>query len=149
MRRRVVITGIGMVTPLTGPFAPNGVEQVAGVQAYMREHGDFDVARAGWLADYPDSQNFLALAQSGVCTARWAACCASRRGRMPPSRCGHSTQIRSAAIVFLSLMLETSQTCMARVRTAGCVCIRGLCAALNRIRSVDCQMCSLVANMSC
>ena len=33
--------------------------------AYMREHGDFDVARAGWLADYPDAQNFLALAQSG------------------------------------------------------------------------------------
>ena len=33
--------------------------------AFMREHGDFDVARAGWLADYPDPQNFLALAQSG------------------------------------------------------------------------------------
>jgi ABC-type oligopeptide transport system substrate-binding subunit len=33
--------------------------------AFMREHGDFDVARAGWLADYPDPQNFLMLAQSG------------------------------------------------------------------------------------
>ena len=33
--------------------------------AYMRERGDFDVARAGWLADYPDPQNFLELARSG------------------------------------------------------------------------------------
>ena len=32
--------------------------------AYLRDHGDFDVARAGWLADYPDAQNFLALCQS-------------------------------------------------------------------------------------
>lgn len=29
-------------------------------------HGDFDVARAGWVADYRDPQNFLALLQSGV-----------------------------------------------------------------------------------
>ncbi len=33
--------------------------------AFLREHGDFDVARAGWLADYPDPQNFLMLAESG------------------------------------------------------------------------------------
>jgi ABC-type oligopeptide transport system substrate-binding subunit len=32
--------------------------------AYLRDGGDFDVARAGWLADYPDAQNFLALGQS-------------------------------------------------------------------------------------
>jgi ABC-type oligopeptide transport system substrate-binding subunit len=32
--------------------------------AYLRDHGDFDVARAGWLADYPDAQNFLALCES-------------------------------------------------------------------------------------
>jgi ABC-type oligopeptide transport system substrate-binding subunit len=32
--------------------------------AYLRGHGDFDVARAGWLADYPDAQNFLALGES-------------------------------------------------------------------------------------
>ena len=38
--RAAEVVKIGMVTPLTGPFAPNGVEQVAGVQAYMREHGD-------------------------------------------------------------------------------------------------------------
>ena len=32
--------------------------------AYLRDGGDFDVARAGWLADYDDAQNFLALAKS-------------------------------------------------------------------------------------
>ncbi len=32
--------------------------------AFLRDHGDFDVARAGWLADYPDAQNFLALCES-------------------------------------------------------------------------------------
>ena len=32
--------------------------------AYLRDRGDFDVARAGWLADYPDAQNFLALCES-------------------------------------------------------------------------------------
>jgi oligopeptide transport system substrate-binding protein len=32
--------------------------------AYLRDGGDFDVARAGWLADYPDAQNFLALGRS-------------------------------------------------------------------------------------
>jgi ABC-type oligopeptide transport system substrate-binding subunit len=32
--------------------------------AYLRDHGDFDVARAGWLADYADAQNFLALCES-------------------------------------------------------------------------------------
>lgn len=32
--------------------------------AYLREGGDFDVARAGWIADYSDPQNFLFLAQS-------------------------------------------------------------------------------------
>ena len=32
--------------------------------AYLREKGDFDVARAGWIADYSDAQNFLFLVQS-------------------------------------------------------------------------------------
>lgn len=32
--------------------------------AWLRDGGDFDVARAGWLADYPDAQNFLALGRS-------------------------------------------------------------------------------------
>lgn len=32
--------------------------------AYLRDGGDFDVARAGWVADYSDPQNFLFLAQS-------------------------------------------------------------------------------------
>ena len=43
--------------------------------AYMRERGDFDVARAGWLADYPDPQNFLELARSGNAAlnySRWS-----------------------------------------------------------------------------
>ena len=30
----------------------------------LHRRGDFDIARAGWLADYPDAQNFLFLLQS-------------------------------------------------------------------------------------
>jgi oligopeptide transport system substrate-binding protein len=33
--------------------------------AYLRDHGDFSIARAGWLADYADAQNFLELCESG------------------------------------------------------------------------------------
>ena len=33
--------------------------------ALLREKGDFDIARAGWVADYSDPQNFLFLGQSG------------------------------------------------------------------------------------
>jgi oligopeptide transport system substrate-binding protein len=32
--------------------------------AFLREGGDYDVARAGWIADYSDPQNFLFLVQS-------------------------------------------------------------------------------------
>jgi oligopeptide transport system substrate-binding protein len=32
--------------------------------AHLREGGDFDVARAGWIGDYSDPQNFLFLVQS-------------------------------------------------------------------------------------
>lgn len=32
--------------------------------AHLRERGDFDVARVGWIADYSDAQNFLFLWQS-------------------------------------------------------------------------------------
>lgn len=32
--------------------------------ALLRDRGDYDVARAGWIADYPDPQNFLFLVQS-------------------------------------------------------------------------------------
>ena len=33
--------------------------------AFLRERGDFDVARYGWIGDYSDPQNFLFLVQSG------------------------------------------------------------------------------------
>jgi oligopeptide transport system substrate-binding protein len=32
--------------------------------AFLRDKGDFEVARAGWIADYSDAQNFLFLLQS-------------------------------------------------------------------------------------
>jgi ABC-type oligopeptide transport system substrate-binding subunit len=32
--------------------------------AFLRDKGEFDVARAGWVADYSDAQNFLFLLQS-------------------------------------------------------------------------------------
>lgn len=41
---------------------------------YMREDGAFDLARAGWIGDYNDPQNFLYLAQTGVSFnySRWS-----------------------------------------------------------------------------
>jgi oligopeptide transport system substrate-binding protein len=33
---------------------------------YLREGGDFDIVRAGWIGDYNDPQNFLFLFESGV-----------------------------------------------------------------------------------
>ena len=32
----------------------------------LEQHGDFDVARAAWIADYKDPENFLALCKSGT-----------------------------------------------------------------------------------
>ncbi len=43
--------------------------------AFLRDGGDFDIARAGWIGDYSDPQNFLFLAQSdnkGLNYARYA-----------------------------------------------------------------------------
>ncbi|MCE1237302.1 MAG: peptide ABC transporter substrate-binding protein [Hyphomicrobiales bacterium] len=34
--------------------------------AFLREHQPFDVARAGWIADYNDAQNFLFLAETAT-----------------------------------------------------------------------------------
>jgi oligopeptide transport system substrate-binding protein len=42
--------------------------------AHLRDGGDFDVARAGWIGDYSDPQNFLFLLESdnkGFNYARW------------------------------------------------------------------------------
>lgn len=40
--------------------------------AYLQEGGEFDVARAGWTADYADPENFLALALSSNTTFNYA-----------------------------------------------------------------------------
>jgi oligopeptide transport system substrate-binding protein len=43
--------------------------------AFLRDGGDFDVARVGWIGDYSDPQNFLFVLQSdskGLNYARWA-----------------------------------------------------------------------------
>jgi oligopeptide transport system substrate-binding protein len=32
----------------------------------LEQHGDFDIARAGWIADYKDPENFLALCKTGA-----------------------------------------------------------------------------------
>jgi oligopeptide transport system substrate-binding protein len=32
----------------------------------LEQHGDFDIARAAWIADYKDPENFLALCKSGT-----------------------------------------------------------------------------------
>ena len=34
--------------------------------ALLENHGNFDVARAGWIADYKDPENFLALCKTGA-----------------------------------------------------------------------------------
>jgi oligopeptide transport system substrate-binding protein len=33
---------------------------------FLEQHGDFDVARAGWIADYKDPANFLDLCKTGA-----------------------------------------------------------------------------------
>ena len=33
---------------------------------FLEQHGDFDIARAGWIADYKDPENFLALCKTGA-----------------------------------------------------------------------------------
>ncbi len=34
--------------------------------ANLENHGEFDVARAGWIADYKDPENFLDLCKTGA-----------------------------------------------------------------------------------
>lgn len=33
---------------------------------YLEDHGDFDVARGGWIADYKDAESFLSLCKTGT-----------------------------------------------------------------------------------
>lgn len=40
--------------------------------AYLREHQPFDIARAGWIADYNDAQNFLFLGETATKSLNYA-----------------------------------------------------------------------------
>ena len=36
--------------------------------AYLEQKGDFDVARAGWIADYKDPESFLGISRKAPAT---------------------------------------------------------------------------------
>lgn len=65
---------------------------VASHYGYLQEGGKFNVARAGWVADYADAENFLALSVSSTrpstipssTTRNMMRCCRSPTTRRTP-----------------------------------------------------------------
>ncbi|WP_372571460.1 peptide ABC transporter substrate-binding protein [Ruegeria jejuensis] len=59
-----VATAIGDMWANLGVNVEYNVRDISAHYAHLRDRGDFDVARAGWIGDYSDPQNFLFMVES-------------------------------------------------------------------------------------
>jgi oligopeptide transport system substrate-binding protein len=57
-------TAIADMWSLLGVNVEYNVRDASAHYAHLRDKGDFDVARAGWIGDYSDPQNFLFMVES-------------------------------------------------------------------------------------
>ncbi|WP_424926920.1 peptide ABC transporter substrate-binding protein [Amaricoccus tamworthensis] len=59
-----VATAIADMWANVGVNVTYNVRDISAHYAHLRDRGDFDVARAGWIGDYSDPQNFLFMVES-------------------------------------------------------------------------------------